>query len=36
MKAFMKKKVCDGHLTCKVANTCLTVRERVEVVEWNK
>ena len=32
----MKKKVCDGHLTCKVANKCLNVRERVEVVEWNK
>ena len=27
-------KICD--LTCKVANKCLTVCERVEVVEWNK
>ena len=26
----------DSHLTCKVANKCLNVRERVEVVEWNK
>ena len=25
-----------SHLTCKVANKCLNVRERVEVVEWNK
>ena len=25
-----------SHLTCKVANRCLNVRERVEVVEWNK
>ena len=29
-------KICDSHLTCKVANKCLNVRERVEVVEWNK
>ena len=28
--------LCDSHLTCKVANKCLNVRERVEVVEWNK
>ena len=26
----------DSHLTCKVANKCLNVRERVEVAEWNK
>ena len=32
----MRLKICDGHLTCKVANKCLDVRERVEVVEWNK
>ena len=30
------KKICDSHLTCKVANNCLNVRERVEGVEWNK
>ena len=29
-------KICDSHLTCKVTNKCLNVRERVEVVEWNK
>ena len=29
-------KICDSHLTCKVANKCLNVRERVEVEEWNK
>ena len=29
-------KICDNHLTCKVENKCLNVRERVEVVEWNK
>ena len=29
-------KIDDSHLTCKVANTFLNVRERVEVVEWNK
>ena len=29
-------KICDSHPTCKVANKCLNVRERVEVVEWNK
>ena len=29
-------KICDSHLTCKVANKCLNVRERVEVVERNK
>ena len=28
--------MCDSHLTCKVANKCLNVCERVEVVEWNK
>ena len=32
----MRLKICDSHLTCKVANKCLDVRERVEVVEWNK
>ena len=26
----------DRHLTLKVANKCLNVRERVEVVEWNQ
>ena len=29
-------KICDSHLTRKVANKCLNVRERVEVVVWNK
>ena len=28
-------KICDNHLTCKVANKRLNVRERVEVVERN-
>ena len=28
--------MCDSHLTCKVANKCLNVRDLVEVVEWNK
>ena len=28
-------KICDSHLTCKIENKCLHVRERVEVVEWN-
>ena len=32
----MRLKIRDFHLTCKVANKCLNVRERVEVVEWNK
>ena len=32
----MRLKICDSHLTCKVANKCLNVREWVEVVEWNK
>ena len=32
----MRLKICDSHLTCKAANKCLNVRERVEVVEWNK
>ena len=32
----MRLKICDSNLTCKVANKCLNVRERVEVVEWNK
>ena len=26
----------ESNLTCKVANKCLNVRQRVEVVEWNK
>ena len=26
-------KICDSHLTCKVANKCLHVREEVEVIE---
>ena len=26
----------DSHFTCEVANKCLNVHERVEVVEWNK
>ena len=29
----LRLKICDSHLTCKVANKCLNVRERVEVVE---
>ena len=29
-------KICDSHLTCKIANKCLNVRERVEVADWNK
>ena len=32
----LRFKICDSHLTCKVANKCLIVRERVEVVEWKK
>ena len=32
----MRLKICDSHLTCKVARKCLNVRERVEVVEWNR
>ena len=32
----MRLKICDSHLTCKAANKCLNVRERVGVVEWNK
>ena len=32
----MPLKIRDIHLTCKVANKFLSVRERVEVVEWNK
>ena len=32
----MRLKICDSHFTCKVANKCLNVRERMEVVEWNK
>ena len=29
----VRLKICDSHLTCKVATKCLNVRERVEVVE---
>ena len=32
----VRLKICDSHLSCKVANKCLDVREWVEVVEWNK
>ena len=32
----MQLKICDSHLTCKAANKCLNVRQRVEVVEWKK
>ena len=32
----MKLKIRDSHLRGKVENKCLNVRERVEVVEWNK
>ena len=32
----MRLKICDSHLTCKVANKCLNVHEQVEVVELNK
>ena len=32
----MRLKICDSHLTCKVVNKCLNVREWVEVVDWNK
>ena len=32
----LRLKICDSHLTCKVAHKCLKVRERVEVVEWNR
>ena len=31
-----KKKIHDSHLKSKVANKCLNVPERVEVLEWNK
>ena len=34
-KSFIKFS-CGEHLTCKIANRCLNVRKRVEVVEWNK
>ena len=36
MQDRLRLKICDSHLTCKVANKCLNVRERVEVVEWKK
>ena len=29
----LRLKIRDSHLTCKVANKCLNVRKRVEVVE---
>ena len=32
----VRLKVCDSHPTCKVANECLNVKERVDVVELNK
>ena len=32
----MRLKIFDSHLTCKVANNCLNVREWVKMVEWNK
>ena len=32
----VRLKICDSHLTCKIAHKCLNVRERVEVVEWNR
>ena len=32
----MRLKIRDSHPTCNVANKCLNVLERVEVVEWNK
>ena len=28
--------ICNDHLTCKVANKCLNVCVRMEVVEWSK
>ena len=35
-KPAVQLKICDSHLTCKVANKCLNVCEQVEVLEWNK
>ena len=32
----LRLKIRDSHLTCKVANKCLNVREPMEVVEWNE
>ena len=32
----MRLKIWDSHLTCKIANKCLNVREREKVIEWNK
>ena len=32
----VRLKICDSHLSCKVADKCLNVREQAEVVEWNK
>ena len=32
----MRLKICDIYVTCKVANKCLNVGERLEVVEWKK
>ena len=34
--SILRLNICDSHLTCKVAHKCLNVRERVEVVEWNR
>ena len=36
LMSYSCNKICDSHLTCKVANKCLNVRQRVEVVEWNE
>ena len=32
----MSIQCCNLNVTCKVAHKCLNVRERVEVVEWNR
>ena len=32
----LRLKIRDSRFTCKVANRCVNVRERVEVIEWNK
>ena len=32
----VRSKIRGSHLTCKVANRCLNVRERLEVVGWKK
>lgn len=38
MKSFCKHRCCQSreNFSSKLANICLNVRERVEVVEWNK